>query len=154
LASNQYDIEKTLSEDNMSVFRKKKTAGNPEYEVKDTVNAEVDNADTVESEGDSQEAGKSARTKGRLWKSNSDKDLTKLKRKDLLEIMLAQGREIDRLRKQNAELEAKLASREIEFSEVGSLAEASLKITGIFEDAEEAAVAYLENIRRRYGRDE
>ena len=138
----------------MSVFRKKKTAGNPEYEVKDTVNAEVDNADTVESEGDSQEAGKSARTKGRLGKSKSDKDLTKLKRKDLLEIMLAQGREIDRLRKQNAELEAKLASREIEFSEVGSLAEASLKITGIFEDAEEAAVAYLENIRRRYGRDE
>lgn len=116
----------------MSVFRKKKTAGNPEYEVKDTVNAEVDNTDTGE----------------------FGRNLAKLKRKDLLEIMLAQGREIDRLRKQNAELEAKLASREIEFSEVGSLAEASLKITGIFEDAEEAAVAYLENIRRRYGRDE
>ena len=138
----------------MSVFRKKKTAGNPEYEVQDTVNAEVDNADTVEAEGDSQEAGKSARTKGRLRKSKSDKDLTKLKRKELLEIMLAQGREIDRLREQNAELEAKLASREIKFSEIGSLAQASLEITGIFKDAEEAAVTYLENIRRKYDRDE
>ena len=106
------EIEKTLSEDNMSVFKKRKEAGNPEAKV--------------------------------------DKPLSKLKRKELLEIMLAQGREIDRLREQNAELEAKLASREIDFSEIGSLAQASLEITGIFKDAEEAAVTYLENIRRKY----
>lgn len=89
-----------------------------------------------------------------MLEGKADKPLSKLKRKELLEIMLAQGREIDRLREQNAELEAKLASREIDFSEIGSLAQASLEITGIFKDAEEAAVTYLENIRRKYERDE
>ena len=76
-------------------------------------------------------------------------DLSKLKKRELLEIMLAQGKEIDSLREKVAELEAQLANREFEFSRIGSIAEASLAVTDIFKEAEKAAVVYLENIRRR-----
>ena len=76
-------------------------------------------------------------------------DLSKLKKRELLEIMLAQGKEIDSLRERVAELEARLADREFEFSRIGSVAEASLAVTDIFKEAEKAAAVYLENIRRR-----
>lgn len=78
-----------------------------------------------------------------------DPDLTKLKKHDMLEIMLAQSKEIDRLRERVSELEAQLESREFEFSKIGSIAEASLAVTNIFKEAERAAVIYIENIRRR-----
>lgn len=79
-------------------------------------------------------------------------NLSKMKKKELLEIMLAQGREIDALRERVAELESQLANREFEFSKIGSIAEASLAVTNIFKEAEEAARIYLENIRRSYER--
>ena len=72
------------------------------------------------------------------------------KKKDLLEIMLAQSKEIDELRAKVADLEAKLANREFEFEKIGSIAEASLAVTNIFKEAEEAAKIYLENVRRSY----
>ena len=83
---------------------------------------------------------------------NTETDLSKLKKKDLLEIMLAQSKEIDSLREKVADLEAQLANREFEFEKIGSIAEASLAVTNIFKDAEEAARIYLENIRRSYER--
>ena len=83
---------------------------------------------------------------------DQEPDLSRMKKKDLLEIMLAQSKEIDRLREQVADLEAKLANREFEFSRIGSIAEASLAVTNIFKEAEEAAKIYLENIRRSYER--
>ena len=77
-------------------------------------------------------------------------DLARLKKKDLLEIMLAQSKEIDSLRERVSELEEELSNREFEFQKIGSIAEASLAVTNIFKEAEEAAWIYLENIRRRY----
>ena len=77
-------------------------------------------------------------------------DLKKMKKKEILEIMLAQGEEIDRLRARVEELEKELADRKLDFAEIGSIAEASLKVTNIFDEAEKAAKIYLENIRRRY----
>lgn len=82
-------------------------------------------------------------------KVNEKADLSKLKKRELLEIMLAQGKEIDSLRERVAELEAQLADREFEFSKIGSIAEASLAVTDIFREAEKAAAIYVENIRRR-----
>ena len=77
-------------------------------------------------------------------------DLVKMKKKDLLEIMLAQSKEIDRLRDRVAELEAELENREFEFLKIGSIAEASLAVTNIFKEADEAARIYLDNVRRIY----
>lgn len=78
----------------------------------------------------------------------TEKELHKLKRGELLEMMLAQSREIDALRLRIADLEARLADREIRIQESGSIAEAALKLNGIFEAAQAAADQYLENVKR------
>ena len=70
--------------------------------------------------------------------------------KDILEIMLAQSREIDALRKENVELRERLDERIFDLEEVGSIAEASLAVTNIFKEAEKAAAVYLENVRAHY----
>lgn len=87
---------------------------------------------------------------GKKDKENNEKDLTKLKKKDILKIMVSQGEEIDRLRIRVAELEHELEENKIEKDKVGSIAEASLAVTHIFEEADKAAKIYLENIRRKY----
>ena len=86
------------------------------------------------------------------------KELRKMKKTELLEIMLKQGEEIDRLRARVEELEAEVAEKEaemerheFEIQKFGSIAEASLQVTDIFKEAEKAAKIYLENLRRRYG---
>lgn len=77
-----------------------------------------------------------------------NEDLSKLSKKDLLEIMLRQGEEIDALRAEVQELKDKLEAREIDISRVGSLAEASLAVTEIFKEADKAAMTYLSNLKR------
>ena len=79
----------------------------------------------------------------------TEKELHKLKRGELLEMMLAQSREIDALRARVSELEEKLADREIRIRESGSIAEAALKVNGIFEAAQAAADQYIENVRNQ-----
>ena len=81
--------------------------------------------------------------------SNPQKDLLQMKKKELLEIMLEQGREIDRLRARVSELESELEVRELDFEKIGSLAEASLYITDIFREADMAAITYLRSIRSK-----
>ena len=77
-----------------------------------------------------------------------ENDLAKLKKKDLLEIMLKQGEEIDALRAQVADLQAKLDNKQFELSQIGNIAEASLVVTNVFEEAQKAAVVYLQNVKR------
>ena len=78
----------------------------------------------------------------------TEKELLKLRRSELLEIMLAQSQEIDNLRQQLDEANAKLADREIRLSESGSIAEASLRLTNIFEEAQKAVDLYADNMKR------
>lgn len=78
----------------------------------------------------------------------TDKEVRKLKRAELLEILVAQKKEIIRLEKQLKEAEEKLQSRDIIIQQAGSIAEASLRLNHIFEDAQNAANQYLENVRR------
>ena len=59
----------------------------------------------------------------------TEKELLSLKKSELLEIMLAQSREIDSLRAQLEEAKAELADKRINIEESGSIAEASLKLT-------------------------
>ena len=78
----------------------------------------------------------------------TEKELLKLKKSELLEIMLAQSKEIDSLREQLADAKKKLKNRRIKIKESGSIAEASLKLTQIFEEAQKAADLYVENVKR------
>lgn len=77
------------------------------------------------------------------------KELKKLKRSELLEMLLARTEEVEQLKTALDEANAKLADRAIVLEEVGSIAEASLRLNGVFEAAEEAARQYLENIERK-----
>ena len=77
----------------------------------------------------------------------TDKELQKLKRVDLLGILVEQGKEIDRLRAEIETLEKKLNDRTICIDKAGTIAEASFLLNGVFEAAHAAAAQYLENIQ-------
>lgn len=123
----------------------------------------------------------------------TEKEFSKLKRRDLLELLVSQIQEDDRLERRGAlmaarinkqeksltrlkerldekdaqieRLKAKLddkdaeianltetlererTSRRIELDEAGSIAEAALRLSGIFEAAQDAADRYLENVK-------
>ena len=68
----------------------------------------------------------------------TDNDVKKLSRKDLLEMLIDQSREIESLRAKLSEAEAALKNREIAIDKAGSIAEASLLLNGDFE-ADQAA---------------
>ena len=70
---------------------------------------------------------------------------------ELYEIMLAQAEEIDDLRAQLAAAKKELENKRIDIQQSGSIAEASLKLTNVFEEAQKAADLYLSNIKRETG---
>lgn len=76
----------------------------------------------------------------------TDKELKKLGRAELLEMLLTQTREVETLKKQVEELTARVDSRKIAIANAGSIAEASLMLNGVFEAAQNAAQQYLENL--------
>lgn len=77
----------------------------------------------------------------------SAKELSKLNRKELLEILISRTKEVEELQQTVKELNDKLSSRNIEIEKAGSIAEASLKLHKIFETAQKSADQYLENIK-------
>lgn len=83
----------------------------------------------------------------------TDKEVRKLSRAELLEMMVAQGKEIERLQAQLDKARQQLADRRIEVQQAGSIAEAALRLNGVFEAAQRAADQYLENIRHLAGED-
>ena len=78
----------------------------------------------------------------------NDKELRKLKRKELLEIMLSQAKLIEELENEVAKTKEELNNKNIMIKEAGSIAEASMKLSGIFEKAQEVADQYLNSIRK------
>ena len=78
----------------------------------------------------------------------TDRELRKLNRLELLELLLTQMKENERLAAEKDKLALKLMDRQIELDNLGSIAEAALKINGVFEAAEAAAAQYVENAKR------
>ena len=76
----------------------------------------------------------------------TEKELRRLSRKDLLEIMVEQAREIEELKLQNSKLADQLKEKKPEYSDIGSLADASIQISGVLKDAQAAADVYLSEI--------
>lgn len=77
------------------------------------------------------------------------KELKRLRRTDLLEMLLDSVKQLESVQDRLAEAEAKLAQRQIAIDESGSIAEASLKLNGVFDAAQKAAEQYLEVLRER-----
>ncbi|MBQ3080863.1 MAG: hypothetical protein IJC49_00240 [Clostridia bacterium] len=84
----------------------------------------------------------------------TEKDLKKLSRIELLEMLIEQTEENQELTAHIRVLQQKLDDRRIMIDESGSIAEASLKLNGIFDAAQAAADEYLENVRRNSARQE
>lgn len=78
----------------------------------------------------------------------TDKELKKLSRADLLQLLLEESRENERLREKLRIATEKLKDRTIQIREAGSIAEAALRLNGVFEAAEAAAQQYVENVRQ------
>lgn len=76
----------------------------------------------------------------------TSKELKRLSRADLLELLLAQTRETETLKKKLQEAEEELENRRFRMSNAGSLAEAMVEINNVMAAAQSAADQYLENI--------
>lgn len=79
----------------------------------------------------------------------SEKELSRLNRNDLLEIMLAITEENEKLKEQVKELQAQLDDRAIKISESGTLAEAVVKLNGLFEAAQATCDEYVYNVQKK-----
>ena len=77
----------------------------------------------------------------------TNKELRKLKRTELIELMLMQSRELDEQRARRQKLEEQLEGRELKLREAGSIAEAAMEVNHVFAAAQSAANQYLENIK-------
>ena len=82
-------------------------------------------------------------------KEMKDKDLKRLSRSDLVEIIFRLQENESSLNQQIAQLQKKLNDRRIIIDNSGSIAEAALKLNSVFETAQKAADEYLSSIKHR-----
>lgn len=78
----------------------------------------------------------------------TERELKKLNKNQLLELLKEQTERANRLEIEFEEIKRKLKERKIIENNTGSIAEAALKLNGVFEAAQAAADQYLENIER------
>ncbi len=84
----------------------------------------------------------------------TDRELRKLRRSDLLELLIQQDEEMEALKDKLADAERRLKLRKIAIDTAGSIAAASVSISGVFEAAQDAAARYLENVEEMSVRQE
>lgn len=77
----------------------------------------------------------------------TERELKKLSRTDLLEMLIEQSRENEKLRMALEEANERLADRKMTIDKAGSLMDACLQINGVFEAAQAACLQYTENIK-------
>lgn len=75
-----------------------------------------------------------------------EKNLRRLSRGELLELLLVQTQEAERLQQRLQEAEALLAERHLKLHNAGDLAQAVLAVNNVMEAAQQAAQQYLDNI--------
>ena len=80
-----------------------------------------------------------------------DKNYYKLSRTQLLELLIAESEKSERLEAELEKAKEELSTRELRITNAGSIAEAALALSGIFEAAEAACAQYKENIQRLSG---
>ena len=79
----------------------------------------------------------------------TEKELKKLNRYQLLEMLIIQTERADELQKRLEESESRLNSRDVQMTVIGSIAEASMQLSGVFEAAQNAADMYLNAAKER-----
>ena len=79
----------------------------------------------------------------------TEKELKKLNRYQLLELLIIQTERADKLQTALEEVEQRLNAQEINISTLGSIAEASLHLKGVFQTAQDAADVYINAAKKR-----
>ena len=77
----------------------------------------------------------------------TEKELKKLNRYQLLEIIIMQTEELEKVKAELEQTKEMLEKHNIELSRAGDIAQAALKISGVFEAAQSAADIYLESVK-------
>lgn len=72
----------------------------------------------------------------------TDKELRRLSRAELVDILYAMQKQNELLTEQNRQLSEQLENRQLQMQEAGSIAEAALRLNGVFEAAQAAADQY------------
>lgn len=78
----------------------------------------------------------------------TDKEFKRLKRADLIEIIYRLQENEEKNRERIAELEKQLGEKQMKLEKAGSIAEAAISLSNVFEAAQEAADRYLQEIHR------
>lgn len=79
----------------------------------------------------------------------TEKELKKLNRYQLLELLIVQTERADKLQAQLERAQERLNDKEIQMTVLGSIAEASLELSGVFTAAQKAADTYLDAARKK-----
>lgn len=74
------------------------------------------------------------------------KDLKRLSRTQLLELLLEQTKRVEQLEEDLADARQRLDQRKLQIQKAGNLAQAVLEINGVMEAAQKSAQQYLDNI--------
>lgn len=98
--------------------------------------------------------GFQVRRNKRIESAMTDKELRKLKRIELLELLVKQAEETEQLREQLRQAEDALRDRTLMVQKAGTLAEAAFHLNGVFTAADQAAKDYLDNLRALQERQE
>lgn len=82
----------------------------------------------------------------------AERELRRMNRMELIEIIYALKQHEEELERQNANLRQQLADRTLRLEQVGSIAEAeaALSLNRVFEAAQAAADQYLESVKAQY----
>ena len=79
----------------------------------------------------------------------TEKELKKLNRYQLLELLILQTERADRLQIRLEETEQQLSNMDLQLFSLGSIAEASLQLKGVFQAAQDAADMYINAAKKR-----
>ena len=77
----------------------------------------------------------------------TEKELKKLNRYQMLEIIIMQTEELQKLTEELEMTKALLEKQQITVASAGNIAEASLRLSGVFEAAQTAADIYLNSVK-------
>ena len=73
----------------------------------------------------------------------TEKEMKKLSRTDLLQMLIDQSEEMEKLKTELEKAQTELKEREIKLNEAGSIAEAAIAINGVFEAAQSSSIQYV-----------
>ena len=78
----------------------------------------------------------------------NEKELKKLSRTDMLQMLIDQSEEMEKLKAELEKAQAELKDREIKLTNAGSIADAAIAINGVFEAAQAASIQYVESVKK------